>query len=107
MERVPPTTFDKIDDDDYPAYTMGRAAEIIGVTAAFLRSLDDAGLVTPQRSPGGHRRYSRHQLRLASRARELLDQGTALDAACRIITLEDELAEAHRVNAELRRDRKS
>jgi DNA-binding transcriptional MerR regulator len=90
------------DDDDYPAYTMGRAAEMLGTTPGFLRSLDEAKLITPQRSEGGHRRYSRYQLRLAARARELVDQGTALEAACRIIILEDQLAEALRINAELR-----
>jgi DNA-binding transcriptional MerR regulator len=89
---------DKLDDDDYPAYTMGRAAEMLGTTQGFLRSLDEAKLITPQRSPGGHRRYSRYQLRLAARARELLDHGTPLDATCRIIILEDQLAEAQRLN---------
>ncbi|WP_237723943.1 MULTISPECIES: MerR family transcriptional regulator [unclassified Rhodococcus (in: high G+C Gram-positive bacteria)] len=91
----------KFDDEDYPAYSMGHAAEILGVTQAFLRSLDAAKLLTPGRSEGGHRRYSRYQLRLAARARELVDQGTALDSACRIIILEDQLAEARRINAEL------
>jgi hypothetical protein len=33
---------DMLDDEDYPAYTMGRAAEIIGCTADFLRRLGDA-----------------------------------------------------------------
>ncbi|MGC4957614.1 MerR family transcriptional regulator [Actinomadura citrea] len=80
---------------------MGRAAEILGVTPGFLRSLDAAKLFAPQRSPGGHRRYSRYQLRLAQRARDLVDQGTALDAACRIIILEDQLAEAQRISAQL------
>ncbi|GGU13149.1 hypothetical protein F4557_001263 [Actinomadura catellatispora] len=94
---------DKFEDEDYPAYSMGRAAEMLGVTPAFLRSLDTARLIVPQRSSGGHRRYSRYQLRLAQRARDLVDQGTALDAACRIIILEDQLAEAQRINAELRR----
>lgn len=47
----------------------------------------------PQRSEGGHRRYSRRQLRRAERARELIDQGTPVATACRIITLEDQLAE--------------
>jgi len=91
----------KLDDEDYPAYSMGHAAEILGVTQAFLRSLDAAKLLTPGRSEGGHRRYSRYQLRLAARARELIDQGTALDSACRIIILEDQLAEARRINTEL------
>jgi DNA-binding transcriptional MerR regulator len=85
---------DMLNDDDYPAYTMGRAAEIVGASQDFLRRLDEAKLITPFRSAGGHRRYSRYQLRLAARAREMVDQGTALEAACRIIILEDQLEEA-------------
>jgi MerR family transcriptional regulator/heat shock protein HspR len=81
---------------DTPAYTMGRAADLIGVTPAFLRSLGTAGLIEPERSLGGHRRYSRHQLDLATRVRELLNEGILLTAACRIVTLEDRLAAAHR-----------
>jgi DNA-binding transcriptional MerR regulator len=97
-----PSGADKFDDEQYPAYTMGRAADMLGTTQGFLRSLDEAGLITPQRSAGGHRRYSRHQLRLAARVRELVDGGTAIDAACRIITLEDQLHEAQRRNTEVR-----
>jgi DNA-binding transcriptional MerR regulator len=85
---------DMFGDDDYPAYTMGRAAEIVGASQDFLRRLDEAELFTPSRSAGGHRRYSRYQLRLAARARQMVDRGTALEAACRIIILEDQLAEA-------------
>ncbi|XVU24154.1 MerR family transcriptional regulator [Actinoplanes sp. CA-054009] len=84
------------DDADFPAYTMGRAADMIGVTPAFLRSLGAAGLIEPQRSLGNHRRYSRHQLQLATRVRQLLDEGMPLTAACRIVKLEDRLAAAHR-----------
>jgi DNA-binding transcriptional MerR regulator len=99
MGQDPNTLFD---DEDFPAYTMGRAAEMLGTTAGFLRSLDEAKLITPQRSAGGHRRYSRYQLRLAARARELVDQGTPLDAACRIIILEDQLQDALKLNEQLR-----
>jgi DNA-binding transcriptional MerR regulator len=88
------TAAENLDDDHYPAYTMGRAAEMLNTSAAFLRSLDEAKLIEPQRSPGGHRRYSRQQLRLAARVRTLLDEGIGLDAACRIVTLEDQLEEA-------------
>lgn len=95
------TPDDRFDDEDYPAYSMGSAAQMLGTTPGFLRSLDEAKLLTPQRSEGGHRRYSRYQLRIAARARELVDQGTALDAACRIIILEDQLAEAQAINSEL------
>jgi DNA-binding transcriptional MerR regulator len=51
-------------------------------------------VIIPFRSAGGHRRYSRYQLRLAARAGEMVDHGTALEAACRIIVLEDQLEEA-------------
>jgi DNA-binding transcriptional MerR regulator len=94
---------DRFDDEDYPAYSMGAAAEMLGTTPTFLRALGAAKLIEPLRSGGGHRRYSRYQLRLAARARELVDQGTPVEAACRIIILEDQLAEALRINQE--RDR--
>ncbi|WP_411084571.1 MerR family transcriptional regulator [Streptomyces sp. cmx-18-6] len=93
---------DNLDDDDYPAYTMGRAAEMLGTSPAFLRTLGENRLITPLRSEGGHRRYSRYQLRIAARARELVDQGTKIEDACRIVILEDQLEEAQRINEELR-----
>jgi len=95
---------DRFDDEHYPAYTMGRAAEMIGATAAFLRSVEQAKLFEPLRSDGGHRRYSRYQLRLAARVREIADQGTGIEAACRIVILEDQLAEALELNARYRQE---
>ncbi|MET8038110.1 MerR family transcriptional regulator [Streptomyces sp. NPDC005345] len=97
-------SFGRLDDDDYPAYTMGRAAELLGTTQGFLRAIGEAQLITPFRSPGGHRRYSRYQLRIAARARELVDGGTPIEAACRIVILEDQLEEAQQLNAVYRRD---
>jgi MerR family transcriptional regulator/heat shock protein HspR len=84
----------RLDDDDYPTYTMGQAAELLSAQPAFLRSLDTAGVLTPQRSEGGHRRYSRRQLELAARVRALFDEGMTLDAAARIVGLQDELTTA-------------
>ncbi|MGI5055000.1 MerR family transcriptional regulator, partial [Streptomyces sp. JAC18] len=57
----------------------------------------------PLRTAAGRRRYSRYQLRIAARARELVDAGPPIDAACRIVILEDQLEEALRLNEELRR----
>jgi DNA-binding transcriptional MerR regulator len=92
---------DKLDDQDYPAYTMGLAADLLGVQPAFLRSLDAAGLLTPGRSAGGQRRYSRADLVLAIRVRELLDENMPLAAAIRIVSLEHQLTAAHRRLAHL------
>ena len=82
----------RLDDEDYPAITMGQAAELLGVRPAFLRSLDTGGVLHPARTGGGHRRYSRRQLRRAARLRELLDEGHPLAAAQRIAALEEELS---------------
>ena len=98
-----PVTADRLDDPDYPAYTTGRAAAALGVQQAFLRALDAAGAVIPQRSAGGHRRYTRRQLAFASRIRELLDQGHSLASALRILGLQDDLAAERARTASLQR----
>ena len=85
----------RLDDTDYPTYTIGQAAELLGVQQAFLRSLDTASLLCPTRSGGGHRRYSRRQLEQAVRIRALFDEGHSLAATARIVELEDALAAAH------------
>ena len=61
LETSRPSAAEKFDDEDYPAYTMGRAAEILGVSPGFLRSLDEAKLITPQRwqPPAGTQRCTR------------------------------------------------
>ena len=92
----------RLDDADYPGVTMGQAAQVLGVQPAFLRSLDAAGVLIPQRSSGGHRRYSRRQLDLAARMREFFDEGMTLEAAARIVNLQDELATTRQVLATAR-----
>ncbi len=92
----------RLDDPDFPALTMSQAAALLGVQAAFLRSLDGSGVLHPHRSPGGHRRYSRHQLVLAARLRGLLDEGHPLASAEVIVGLQDELADARATSDRLR-----
>ncbi|HYH25289.1 MAG TPA: MerR family transcriptional regulator [Blastococcus sp.] len=97
-----PDPLRRLDDPHYPALTMSQAAELLGVQAAFLRSLDSAGVLHPHRSPGGHRRYSREQLALAARLRGLLDDGHSLGSAELIVGLQDQLASAEADLARLR-----
>ena len=83
-----------LDDTSFPGYSMGAAADAIGVTPAFLRAAEAAGLFDIARSGGGHRRYSRDDLRRADRARQLVDDGIGVDAAVRIVSLEYKLESA-------------
>ncbi len=85
-------------DAGYPAYSMATAAGMLGVAPDFLRGLGQAGLLAPARSGGGHRRYSQDDLLLAARARQIVDDGHTLAAACRIVALEREIT---RLQAEL------
>jgi DNA-binding transcriptional MerR regulator len=96
-----PDPLSRLDDPDFPALTMSQAAQLLGVQAAFLRSLDTSGVLHPYRSPGGHRRYSRHQLTLAARMRGLLDDGHSLASAETIVGLQNELASTRADNERL------
>ncbi len=91
---------DRLDDPDHPTYGMGQAAELLGVPAAFLRSLDTAGLLTPARSEGGHRRYSRNQLDRVVALRDLAEQGHTLASAAEILDLRAELDQERAQHAE-------
>ena len=102
-ESTPTDPTSRLDDHDFPALTMSKAAELLGVQAAFLRSLDSSGFLEPHRSPGGHRRYSRTQLTLAARMRGLLDDGHSLASAETILGLQDQLASARADADQLRR----
>jgi MerR family transcriptional regulator/heat shock protein HspR len=93
-----------LDDASFPGYAMGAAAAALGVTPAFLRSAEAAGLFHAHRSEGGHRRYSRDDLQRADRARQLVDEGIRLDAAARIVSLEYQLAAANAMIDLLRRN---
>jgi len=93
-----------LDDAAYPGYGMGAAAGAIGVTPAFLRAAEAAGLFQAHRSEGGHRRYSRDDLHRADRARQLIDEGVRMDAAVRIVSLEYHLAAAQAMIDILRRE---
>jgi DNA-binding transcriptional MerR regulator len=88
-------TASALDDATYPGYAMAAAAAAIGVTPAFLRAAEAAGLFEAHRSAGGHRRYSRDDLHRADRARQLVNDGARMDDAVRIVALEYQLAAAN------------
>jgi excisionase family DNA binding protein len=96
---APPTAASRVrrsapvPDRGAPLYTVSQAAEMLGVQPAFLRRLDSEGVVTPARSAGGQRRYSRSDLDHVVAIVELMESGVTLSGAQRIIDLENEVAD--------------
>ncbi len=92
-----------LDDDHAPLYTVGQVAELLAVKQAFLRRVDELRVVSPQRSAGRQRRYTRYEIRIIQRVASMADEGMTLPAIRRIIELERQLAEVTRQRDELAR----
>ncbi len=84
-------------DIELPVFTVGRVGELTNVHPQTLRQYDRVGLVVPQRTEGGARRYSlRDIFRLSQAQRLSQEEGVNLAGITRILELEEE-------NRELRR----
>ena len=60
--------------------------------AQTLRIYERKGLIEPQRTQGGSRRYSEHDIELLRRIQELTNEGVSLVGVRKVLELEDELA---------------
>jgi MerR family transcriptional regulator, heat shock protein HspR len=89
------------DDENVPLFTVGQVAEMLSLKQAFLRRVDQLQLVSPQRSTGGQRRYTRIEIRIIQQVASMADEGMTMPAIRRIIELEQQLAEALRQRDEL------
>lgn len=84
------------DDEDVPLYTVGQVAEMLAVKQAFLRRVDELRVVSPRRSAGGQRRYTRVEIRVIRQVASMASEGMTMPAIRRIIELEQQLAEVTR-----------
>lgn len=78
-------------------YGISVAAELTRLGAQTLRQYESRGLVEPDRTEGGTRRYSVEDLGRIRRVSELLDAGLNLAGVRMVLDLQDD-------NARLRRD---
>ena len=92
-----------LDDEHAPLYTVGQVAEMLAVKRAFLRRVDELQVVSPQRSAGKQRRYTRYEIRVIQQVVSMADEGITLQAIRRIIELEQQLAVVTRERDELAR----
>lgn len=78
--------------DSSRTFLISVAAELAGMHAQTLRTYDRLGLVRPQRSSGGGRRYSEHDVELLREVQRLSqDEGVNLAGIKRIIELTNQV----------------
>lgn len=73
-------------------YGISVAAELSGAAVQSLRLWERHGLLTPDRSDGGTRRYSRADLTRIARIIALVGEGVNIAGIGRILHLEDDNA---------------
>jgi MerR family transcriptional regulator, heat shock protein HspR len=88
---------DRPDTQGQPAashgvYGISVAAELSGIAVQSLRLYESHGLLTPDRSDGGTRRYSADDLARLRRISQLVADGVNLAGIGRILDLEDDNA---------------
>lgn len=91
-------------------YVISVAAELTGMHAQTLRTYDRIGLVTPIRTSGGGRRYSRRDISMLRRIQQLSQEDgvnlagikTIIELTEHIDELQEELAAKRDENAQLR-----
>jgi MerR family transcriptional regulator/heat shock protein HspR len=81
------------EDENRPLFTVGQVSEMLEVQQAFLRRLDEFGVVRPSRSGGGQRRYTRGEITVVQYVVRLADQGLTLAAIRRVLDLEARVQE--------------
>jgi DNA-binding transcriptional MerR regulator len=89
------------EDENVPLFTVGQVAQMLAVKQAFLRRVDELQVVSPQRSAGGQRRYTRIEIRVIQQVATMADEGMTMSAIRRIIELEQRLAQVTRERDEL------
>ncbi len=82
-------------------FVISAAAELAGMHPQTLRIYERRGLIDPQRTPGGTRRYSQEDIERLALIGKLTEEGLNLEGVRRVIALEEEVASLRRRVAEL------
>lgn len=78
-------------DRNRPVYMIGVAAQLAGMHPQTLRSYEQKGLVTPQRTSGNTRMYSQADIERLELITELTNEGINLAGVIRILDLQGRL----------------
>lgn len=82
-------------------HSIGYVATLLGIHPQTLREYERQGLVAPQRTPGGTRRYGQAEVERLARIQRLTSEGLSLAGVRYVLGLEDELRHARARIAEL------
>lgn len=83
-------------------YGISVAAELVGTGVQNLRAYEARGLLEPERTEGGTRRYSANDLDRLRRIGDLLEAGLNLAGIAMVMDLQDENTRLHAANEEQR-----
>src|ERR1700749_146008 len=76
----------RVEPGDVPIYSIGAVERMLGLTTSTLRNWEERyGLIRPQRSPGGHRLYTRDQVEQLSFVAAQLELGLNPAQAHRVL----------------------
>jgi MerR family transcriptional regulator/heat shock protein HspR len=79
----------------HAVYVISVFAELAGVHPQTLRNYERSGLLHPERTSGGSRRFSEADLAALRRIQELTNEGVNLEGVKRIMALEAEVDDLH------------
>ncbi len=101
-------SLEQADDEGFavvePVFTVGQVSELAVIHPQTLRQYDRLGLVVPNRTAGGARRYSLRDIDRLTTAQHLAqDEAINLAGVMRILSLMEENRQLRRENSRLRR----
>lgn len=87
-------------------YGISVAADLVGLAPQSLRLYEDRGLLEPERTAGGTRRYSEEDLARLQRISQLLGEGLNLAGVAAVLFLEKDNARLRDENRRFREQRR-
>jgi MerR family transcriptional regulator/heat shock protein HspR len=72
-------------------YVISVAAELAGLHPQTLRIYERRGLIEPQRTQGGNRRYSQNDILTMKRIQDLMNEGLNIEGVRKVMELEAQI----------------
>lgn len=80
-------------DNSKALFTIRIVAEVTGLHPQTIRTYEQKGLVSPQRTSGGTRMYSTKDVELIEEIQELSNNGVGIEGISRILALQNRIFE--------------